>query len=132
MKKVNVICGVDAGNISVVDLSYIKSKGGLYGKTAKKACSLVTLPKGEYKVKIVIKECWEKLVETEGLIRTKGKIVIGDICYLFSADEPSNDNWIPFLEETDYLRNDVPDKCIFVNTGGDGCFETTVTFKELK
>lgn len=65
--------GVDAGNISIVDLAYIESCGGLYGPCAKRMSKLVKLKPGKYKVKVQIDDCWVDSVKEEFILYTTGK-----------------------------------------------------------
>jgi hypothetical protein len=136
--------GVDAGNISVVDLKYIESKGGMFGKTASSSNKKIILEPGKYHVSISLKDFYEDYLEDEdndsnkepvvkhGIIETSGEVVIGDVCYLFSSDESSHDSWSAFLDEseTNYLQKD-NNHCLFFDTGGDGSFEVEVGFSKI-
>ena len=122
--------GVDAGNISIVDLAYIESCGGLYGDCAKCMSKLVKLKPGKYKVKVKIDDCCVDSLEKDFILYTTGKVVIGDVCYLFSADEPSNKHWLTFLKKNKYLEKQ-GQYTYFVNTGGDGSFFTIVSFIKI-
>jgi hypothetical protein len=131
MKKIKDSFGVDAGNISVMDLAYIHSHGGMYGPTAAECCKVIDLKPGTYKVTIKIDDCWDGAIDESFELTTKGRVVIGDACYLFSYGEPSNDHWPEFLELTDYLRLS-NDNVGFFSTGGDGEFLVEVSFEKLE
>lgn len=122
--------GVDAANISIVDLAYIESCGGLYGPCAKRMSKLIKLKPGQYKVKIKIANCWNGCIDESFILYTTGKVVIGDVCYLFSGDEPSYKHWMPFLKKTKYLTKQ-GQYTYFVDTGGDGSFFTIVSFMKI-
>lgn len=96
--------GVDAGNISVADLAYIEGQGGKFFNTAKRMCRKVKVTPGTYRIDISISNCWKGEVETACTVETKGVLVLGDICYLFSSDEVEHDVWLSFLDKTDYLE----------------------------
>jgi hypothetical protein len=120
------VFGVDAGNISVVDLDYIKYCGGYYGATAKRCCKLVKLKPGKYEVDVFIHECAIKRF----ILYTTGKVVIGDVCYLFSSGEPSDEKWMPFLKKTKYFEKQ-SEYTHFISTGGDGSFDTIIHFNKI-
>ena len=122
--------GVDAGNISVVDLDYIESCGGKFGNTASSLCKKVELEPGEYRCSISIPDCWKGEVKHNFVIKTKGTIIIGDACYLFSCSEVAHQYWLDFLSDTDYLDKSF-EYCFFASTGGDGEFKATVTLEKL-
>jgi len=122
--------GVDAGNISVVDLDYIESCGGKFGSTASSLCKKVEVEPGEYKCSISIPNCWAGKIKHNFILKTKGTIVIGDVCYLFSSSETDDQYWSDFLSATDYLDESF-EYCFFANTGGDGEFKPTVTLEKI-
>lgn len=135
--------GVDAGNISIVDLSYIRCKGGDFGETAKRLCEKLTLEPGRYEVTAIVFNTWNfddcDSVDEEGedrylsksfVLETTGEVVVGDVCYLFSSEEPSSEYWPMFLDITNYLE-DNSSSCYFISTGGDGEFRCEVEFKKI-
>lgn len=121
--------GVDAGNISVTDLSEYTSNGGKFGSTAKRACKVVGMPNGTYNVTVDMPRTWKGAVSQEGTVKvTSGKVAIGDACYFFSSDEVERDVWHKYLDKTSYLKK--MEKGFSVDTGGDGDFSATISFKE--
>lgn len=129
--QLNYSLGVDAGNISVIDLDYVIECGGLFGDTAMDECRKVDVDPGVYKVDTYIKDCWVGKVKQSFNITTKGTLVFGDICYLFSSDEVDHDVWLSFLNETEYLQIS-NDRFHSVNTGGDGEFKVVFTLTKLQ
>jgi hypothetical protein len=141
MMKIIGSYGVDAGNISIVDLKYIESKGGSFGKFASSTSKKVTLEPGKYRVNVSMDDSYccyeyedgeESIKDFSGEIETSGEVVIGDVCYLFSSDEVGDVYWSNFLDEseTDYLKNNNKN-CIFLDTGGDGEFKVEVEFTKI-
>lgn len=139
--------GVDAGNISIADLAYIRLKGGDYSKTARRLCKKISLEPGTYQVTAIIYNTWnfeesisddiegeeeekKRYLSKSFLLETTGEVVIGDICYLFSSEESSSEYWPMFLDITDYLEKSNLN-CYFISTGGDGEFPSEVSFEKV-
>lgn len=120
------LLGVDAGNISVVDLNYVESMGGDFGDAADALCRKMEIEPGEYQVSIYVDERMKRIFK----IRTSGIVVVGDICYLFSASEPSYKSWMPFLEVTNYLSIH-NENFTSVDTGGDGEFRVYINLEKV-
>lgn len=49
---------------------------------------------------------------------------------MFSSGEPSDPKWMPFLKKTDYLDKQ-GEYTYFISTGGDGSFDTLVSFIKI-
>jgi len=122
--------GVDAGNISVADLDYIQDNKGAFGEAAEKMCHKIEMDPGVYSVILHINNCWLGDVTKSFIFKTNGTVVIGDVCYLFSADEPSNEYWDAFLDKTEYLQK-ANENYRCVDTGGDGAFAVTYNFEKV-
>lgn len=128
--EISTKLGVDAGNISIMDLSYIQRKNGKYCKTAERLCKKITVEPGKYEININILDCWNGKINKTCIIDTQGEIVIGDACYLFSSEEVNYEMWAKFLDETDYLHN-TNDNFYCVDTGGDGEFNCEITITKI-
>ena len=116
---------VDAGNVGVIDEDYLKENGGLL-----KDLDLnkkVEVQPGKYKILFKCKNTWGSPINNESIIETKGSLIFGDLCYLWD----NHDNWMKFLDKTDYLKNgneffDTND------TGGDGGFKFNITINKME
>lgn len=120
---------VDAGNISVCDADYIKSKGGT--KFNDRLSRKVSLSAGNYKVKAKIPGAWEGKVESEfNLTVGESGVLIGDSCYYFPCNDKGDTSWSKFLDETSFLSNS-NNNAHFMSTGGDGCFNVDLSFTRI-
>ena len=115
---------VDAGNISFADSKWIKSLGGSIPKQKGLVHTLDCFPRGAYTITYTLPNTWNGKVKGKGSITLTGKLIIGDLCYLFANDKA----WTDFLAKTDYFRIPFPEY-ISVDTGGDGMFDVTFTVK---
>jgi len=120
--------GVDAGNIGIIDMDFVKENGGEFGKTAKRMSQQIAVKPGNYLFKYNLPDTWLGEIKGEITIKTKGDVVIGDICYLFS--DVKHEIWLDFLEKTGYLKNLGSDG-FAINTGGDGCFPAIFEFSKI-
>ena len=131
MKTITGSFGVDAGNISVVDMGYLKRNGGQIGDTAKRCCKVVDIENGKYKVRVDIPSSWDGHVTASKMLEvTSGQIAIGDMCYFFSIGEVEHAVWIKFLDKTKYLKSKSK-KYLSISTGGDGELRAIVTLTKL-
>jgi hypothetical protein len=119
---------VDAGNISVTDLSEYINNGG---KNPGRLVKIVSIPNGVYKTHVLIPNSHRGEVGEEGEVRvTSGKVAIGDACYFFSDSlGVSPDAWTDYLNKTSYLER--MSNGFSVDTGGDGSFNTYVSFRPI-
>ena len=125
--------GVDAGNISVLDLAFIEENGGADGGLS---TTTIELPHpGTYRVAVKVMGCWEGKPEATSVINVKGtKLIVGDACY--SWEDQPNDNdatykkWLKFLTKTKYFK-DMKGRGVSVDTGGDGSFVVRVKVEEV-
>lgn len=129
MKKRYRFC-VDAGNISVIDYDYVVSKyGEMKVKEATsgkgKTNSIINIEPGEYKVTVWIPKSHLGDIDRVNKIKTNGKLIIGDACYLFD-----NDGWDKFIADTGCLSNDGDNFCS-IGTGGDGSFRVEVDIEKV-
>jgi len=104
---------VDAGNIGVIASDKTEH--------IDKDTSVIDLgAPGEYKIQVKLPRCWLGARQKTRKIKTRtGKVVVGDLCYVF------NEGWDKYLNDTEYLNKDT-DYSFSVNTGGDGRFEVNV------
>jgi hypothetical protein len=123
---------VDTGCIGVADLDFIEENGGgIEHRNSAWLNPYVVIPQMiSPLVKIYCENTWNGKIDTEGEIKTNGRLVFGDLCYLFPhlcylfphLTPDRTDPWIEFLHKTDYLRKEFPEY-IICDTGGDGEFE---------
>ena len=119
--------GVDAGHVGVIDEEYLNEIGGSFKNTHLNK-KIVVKP-GKYKISFWCEDSWNDEIIENCEIETKGSLIFGDLCYLFSSDT-GEDHWMIFLKETDYLR--IPNEKFFVvDTGGDGEFYFDIQIEKL-
>lgn len=106
--------GVDAGNISAVDVAFVRAHGG----TIPHGTDLIKVKTpGRYKVRVAVSGTWNGAAVAEAEVDVQGDaIAVGDVCYLF--EEP---HWAKFLEATDDLK-DLKGRGVCADTGGNGEF----------
>lgn len=128
--NVSMNLGVDAGNISILDLDYVKENGGVLPESRLRL-SLNLKPGQKYRVAVQIPNTYnsEDPVEEEVEITVgpSGMIFIGDACYAW----PDHDKWMAFLEKTEYLHSIDDKRGLSIDTGGDGEFNVQVAVKAL-
>jgi len=142
----------DAGNIAVVDKSWIESHGGTPrgddpDRDGESAMKEVKLPKpGKYSISLTVgmQEVEDEQDEQDedyrhsersGDVEKKsatftsesGIVYVGDLCYHFTG---KGDAWDKVIKETDYLRKDSPENGLLVvdSPYGDGTFEVTFSY----
>ena len=111
--------GVDSGMIMVADINYLK--GIKHSKKELKMFGKIfDIPNGRYKVSYHIPESWNgKIDALEELEVAGGKIFIIDPCY--TIGKPKHEDWIAWLNKTDYGKNLRSDKSFIIDSmGGDG------------
>lgn len=123
---------VDAGNISVLDLAYIKENGGgeeddMWGTT------VIEVPRpGKYLVKLTVYGSWLGTVRKEGIVNVRsGKLMVGDAGYMWPSEDPGQKYWSDFLDRTECLDAVPTSGGIVCDTGGDGMFRVRVEVKEV-
>lgn len=116
---------VDAGCIAVADKDWVESKGGINNNLKLNPEFLVE--PGKYKITLSCEDTWNGKVKKEVEIETSGKLIFGDLCYLFD----DHNKWSDLLDETDYLQ--ISNKNFHsVDTGGDGTFNFHIKLEEIE
>ncbi len=112
--------GVDAGNISIVDVQQIADK---YKIDRGAQGMFIPASPGTKAVGITIHNAWhgDIKVPVTRIKVTGNEIYVGDLAYLFA----DHDEWLEFLKETDYM-DDLGTIGKSFDTGGDGEFLTEV------
>jgi hypothetical protein len=126
-KTVSNVC-VDAGMIMVGDLDYLK--------TVDKKAEPVTLGKilnvsnGKYQIDWRIKQSWNGDISGSEQITIKsGKLFICDPCYIIGT---THDEWLSWLDKTDYGKNIDNDSVFIIDEmGGDGCYKVELDLEKI-
>ena len=119
---------VDAGNVSFMDLDFMKKCGGDIPPETD-LVEVIPLEPGVYSIYYKV-DCWKgKLSEKFDMHVPSGKLIIGDACYMFHG--APHDSWGKLLSRTEFLAKKF--KGFYpVDTGGDGTFKFNVSIKSVK
>lgn len=125
-------CGVDAGNISIIDMGYIRQNGGDFRNTCKRMnCKIIKVQPGKYRVNYIMPNTYNGELSGEVELEiNSGEMFVGDACYLFSSQEVDHDVWMKFLNLTNYLNTMQPSG-FCINTGGDGTFDISLEIEKI-
>lgn len=129
-----VMFGVDAGCIGVIDEEFLESVGGSSkeGSAPWMIAARHEVKPGLYHVTLKADNTWRGKygeVEDTFIIKTSGVLIFSDLCYLFPHTK--EDPWIDFLNN--YMWKDYHGESYGVlDTGGDGSFLVDIEIRKVE
>ena len=124
--------GVDAGVIMIGDIEYLdqvskKDDPETWGR-------IFNVEPGTYKIDWVIDDTWNGDIHGSAEIKIQsGTMFVCDPCYIIGEERPDKDEWMDWLNKTDYCRNLQTDLVFVIDSmGGDGNYEVELNLTKIK
>jgi hypothetical protein len=121
--------GVDSGCILIASPDYYKEHTKFKELREDLGVVITDIPNGKYAVTCTIADSWNGKIEEKGEIEVAGNtLLVCDPCYVVDGTQ---DVWLKFLAETDYLEKPYQGAMAITSMGGDGVYKLKLQFVKI-